>query len=147
MDVVVVLIGLGEALFGPKKIAEAAGGAGLKVVIHFDGVKGADFNTYLAAHADGDVDVEAGGVKLRLADGIRLFVGALLDEDALGRAFLFADEAGDAAETGLRVSAIVDQEREVAGCFDARCALFGVLNGGEAIFIDIAAEKVSGCLC
>ena len=143
----VVLVGLCETLFGPEKIAEAAGGAGFKVVVHLDGVEGADFDADLAAHANGDIDVEAGGIELRLADGVRLFVGALLNEDALGRALFFADEAGDTAEAGLWVSAVVDEERKVAGGFDARGALFGKLDGGKARFIDIAAEKVSGRLC
>ena len=81
--------------------------------VHLDGVEGADFNADLAAHADGDVDVEDGGVELGFADGVGLLVLALLDEDALGRAFLLADLAGDAAQSRLPVGAVVDQERKL----------------------------------
>ena len=147
MDLVVVLVGLCEALFGPKKIAEATRGAGFKVIVHLDGIEGADFDADLAAHADRDIDVESLGIELRLTDSVRLFVGALLDEDALRRALFFADKAGDAAQAGLRVRTVIDEKREVARGFDAGGALFGVLDGGKAIFIDVAAEKVSGCLC
>ena len=98
VNFVVILVRLGELLLVPQQRAEAVGGAQLVVGVHLDGVEGADLDADLAAHADGNVDVENLGIELRLADGIRLLVRAFFNEDALRRAFFFADEAGDAAQ-------------------------------------------------
>ena len=109
----VVLVGFGQFVFSPQQAAEAVGGAELKLVVHADGVEGADLDADLAAHADGDVDVEDGGIELHLADEVGLLVLALFDVDALRRAFFFADLAGDAAQAGFGVGAVVEQEREI----------------------------------
>ena len=146
VNLVVVLVGLGEPLLVEQKAAEAVVGAEVVVHIHLDGVEGADFNADLAAHADGDVDIEDGRVGLQLADGVGLLVGALLDEDALGRTLLLADLTGDAAHSGLPVRAIVDQEGKAARSLNLRDAFLGILDRDQPVFADVAAEKVSGSL-
>ena len=146
VDLVVVLVGFGELLLVQQQAAEAVGGAQLVVGVHLDGVEGADLDADLAAHADGDIDVEDCGVELQLADGIRLFVRALFDEDALRRAFLFADLAGDAAHALLPVGAVVDEEGKAARRLDLRQALLGILDRGQPVFADVAAEEIPGRL-
>src|SRR5438128_4592952 len=107
---------------------KSVGGAQLKFLIHLDRLEGADLNANLAAHANRDINVENGRVKLRLADVIGLFIFALCDVNALGRTFLLTNLASDAAQSGRGINAIKDQERKVAGVFLKRQALVGVLD-------------------
>src|SRR5208283_3597891 len=86
--------------------------------------------------------VEDRGVELRFAVCIRLLVLALLYEDALWRALFFADLAGDTAHPLVPVRAIVDQKREVARSLDLRRALLRILDRGQPVFADEAAEEV-----
>ena len=146
MNLVVVLVRFREPLLGPEEIVEAILGAEFEGCIHLDRVEGADLYADLAAHADGDINLELRGVELGLAGGVGLFVGALVDEDALGRAFLFADETGDAAQAGHRVCAVVYEEREIPRRFDSRGSFFRELNCGQPLLADVAAEKVTTCL-
>ena len=53
-------------------------------------------------------------IELRLADVVRLLVLALLDVDALGRTFLLADLAGDAAHALHRVVSIKNEKWKLA---------------------------------
>ncbi|MGB6302856.1 MAG: hypothetical protein WBF45_03840, partial [Acidobacteriaceae bacterium] len=92
----------------------------------------------------GDIDVENLGVELRLADRIGLFVRTFFNEDALRRAFFFADEAGDAAQPLLPVVAVVDEEGKIPIRLNLRQPLFRILNGGQSIFADVAAQKIPG---
>src|ERR1035437_10889900 len=114
MNLVVVLVLLGELFAIEEESAKAVVGGQLKVGIHLDGFKRADFNADLAAHADGDVDIEAGGIELWLADIIRLLVFGLVDVDALWGALFFADLAGDAAPAGFPVAGVLAQEGDDA---------------------------------
>ena len=113
MNLVVVLVRFGEVVLVPQQAAEAVGRAQLVVDIHLDGVERADLDADLAAHADGNIDIEDLGIELRLADGVGLFIGAFLNENALRRAFFFADLAGDAAQALLPVLAVVDEEGKI----------------------------------
>jgi hypothetical protein len=116
------------------------------VPVHADGVEGADLDADLAAHADGYVDVEDSGVKLRFADEIGLLIGAFFDVNASRRTFFFTNLAADAAQACIGVSAVVEQEGILARGLGQLAALLGILNCSEAVFIDEAAEEVSGCL-
>ena len=114
----------------------------LELRVHFDRFKRANFNADLAAHADGDIDVEARRIKLRLAHVVRLLVFALVDVDALGRAFFLADLAGHAAQAGLPVGAVVDKKGKYARVLDGGNPLFRILDRRQPFFGDIAAGEI-----
>ena len=61
MDLVVVLVRFGEFVAIEQQAAEAVVGGELELDVHLDGVERADLDADLAAHADGDIDVEAAG--------------------------------------------------------------------------------------
>src|SRR5260370_14983691 len=90
----------------------------------------------------GDVEFEYGRENLRLAKIVRLLVLALFNEDAFGRAFLFANLAGYTAQTLLPVVAVVNKERKIARCLGYAQAFFRKLNGGQPVFADVAAKEV-----
>jgi len=74
MNLVIVLVRPGEFLAVEKQPTEAVGSGQLKLRIHLDCFKRADFNTNLAAHADRNIDIEAGGIELLLPNVVRLLV-------------------------------------------------------------------------
>src|SRR5260370_36863178 len=94
----------------------------------------------------GDVEFEYGRENLRLAKIVRLLVLALFNEDAFGRAFLFANLAGCTAQTLLPVVAVVNKERKIARCLGLGQAFFWKLNGGQPVLADVAAEEIPGRL-
>src|SRR5947209_6745274 len=81
----------------------------------------------------------------QLAGGVRLLVLALLDINALRRAFLLADLAGDATQRAHRVvAALGDEKREIAIIFRQLGLLLRILHGGEARRIVEAADEIPG---
>ena len=89
------------------------------------------------------VDVEDRGVELQLAGGVGLLVLALLDVDALRRAFLLADLAGDAAQRAHRVGGVLgDEEGEVAVVLRQDGALLGILDRDQPRRVVEAAHEV-----
>jgi hypothetical protein len=96
---------IGKLLAIVEQAAETIVGGQLELVVHLDGFERANFNADLAAHANGNIDIEAGGIKLLLAHIIRLLVFAFVDVNALGRALFFADLASHATQAGLPVVA------------------------------------------
>ena len=141
MNRVIVLVRLGQLLAVEKQAAEAIVGGQLKFGVHLDGFKRADFNADLAAHADGNIDVEARGIKLRLAHVIRLLVLALLDVDALGRALFLADLAGHAAQAGLPVGAVVDQKGKDARVLGGGNPLLRILHRRQPLLGDVSCRQ------
>ena len=128
MNLVIVLIRFRKVLTIEEQSAKAVGGAQFKLGVHLDRFEGADLDADLAAHAHGDIDIEASRVDLHLSHEIRLLVGGLDDIDALRRTLFFADLAGHATQTGHGVSAVIYEERKVAGVLDRRNPLFGILH-------------------
>ena len=106
MNPVIILVRLSQLLAVEQQPAKAVRRAQLKLGIHLDGFKGANLDADLAAHANRNINVEFGRIKLRLAQCIRLFVRALDNINALRRAFLLADLAGHAAQPGLPIRAV-----------------------------------------
>src|ERR1700677_1297407 len=146
MDRAVIRVGLGQPRLVPKESAKAISRAQFKFGIHLDGFKRAHFNANLTTHTDGNIDIEHRRIKLRLAHGIRLFVFAFFNVDALRRAFLLADLAAHTAHTSLPVVAVVDKKGEVSRRFDLRQPLLWILHGCQAVFADVAAKKIPGRL-
>jgi hypothetical protein len=138
VDLVEVGVGLRELVAVDEEAFEAVAGRDFVVVIHLDGIKGAGLDAELAAHADGEVDVEDLGFLLHAA----FFVALGDDVDALGRAFFFADAAGDAAQAGDGVVAVVNEEGETAEVLREFVAFFRILDGGEPLGIVVAADEV-----
>ena len=88
------------------------------------------------------------GIELQLADGIRLLVLALVDVDALGRAFLFANLAGDAAQAGL-IGSVRCRRRGTGSCARSRSAAMrssGYWTVVSRSLVTIAAHEISGRL-
>src|SRR5205807_224640 len=126
-----------------QQSVKAVGVAQFELSIHFDRLERADFDTDLAAHANGDVDIENLRIELRFADVIRLLVLALLDVDALRRTFLLANLAGDATQARLRVVAVENQERKIARGFLRWKTFFGILDGRQPVCLDVTADEVT----
>src|SRR6185437_12150448 len=143
VNLVVVLVRLRQLVPIEHQAAEAVIRRQIELYVHLDGVERADLNADLARHADRNVDIEPRRVELRLAHRVRLLVLAFLDEDALRRAFLLADLAGNATHPRIPFRAVVDEKRKVARSLDLRQLLFGILHRGQAVFRDVAAEKVT----
>jgi len=144
VNVIVVLVRFGELLLIQEEGSEAVGGGEFEVGVHLDGVEGADLDADLAAHADGDIDVEFSGIELGFADGVGLFVRALFDEDALGGTLFFADLAGDAAHALLPIFAVVDEEGEIAVIGRQLGLHLGIFLGDVASRIVEAAHEIFG---
>ena len=149
MNLVIVLVGLGQLLAVQQQAAKAVGGAQLKLRVHLDGFKGADLDADLAAHADRNVDIEAGWIVLRFAQVVQLLVLGLLDIDAFGRALLLANLAGHAAQPRLplRPSAVPvlrvkNQEGKIARRLDGSDPLLRILDRGQPFRGEIAAGKI-----
>src|SRR4029077_19577034 len=102
----------------------------------------ADLDADLTAHANRNVDVECRRIKLRLAPVIGLLVFALNNIDALWRAFLLANLAGDTAQAGFGVFAIVNEERKIAVVLRQWVALFRILHRDQAILFEVTADEV-----
>ena len=113
-----------------------------KIFVHFDRFKRTNLDANLAAHADRNVDVEHRRIKLRFADVIRLLVLALSNIDALRRAFLFANLTGNAAQAGVGIVSIKNQEREISIILRQRTALFRILHRNQAILFEITSGKI-----
>ena len=114
MDLVIILVRFGKLLFAQKQVIESLALTQLEFLVHLDRLERTDLDANLAAHADRDVDVEHLRVKLRFAHVIGLLVVALDDVDALRRTFLLANLARHAAQSRLRIVAVVNQERKIA---------------------------------
>src|SRR5688572_20534466 len=106
----VIIIGLRQIAFVQEQSVETIKTAQLINLVHLDRVEGADLHTDLAAHANGDIDVENARMFLRLS----LLVAFENNIDALRGTFLFADLAGNASKAFLRISGVMDQERKIA---------------------------------
>src|SRR5882672_6214289 len=143
MNLVVVLVGLGEVGGVQEQPAKTVGVAQLELRVHLDGLKGTDLDTNLAAHADGDVDIKNRRVELRFADVVGFLVLALLDVDALRRTFFFTNLAGDTAQAGVGIVPVKEEERELARGFRKREALLRILDGREPRLVGVAADEVS----
>ena len=96
VNATIVLVGFCQLALVQKQPAKAIGLAEFKFRVHLDRVKGADFHANLAAHAHRYVDVKGRRLELKLPDEVWLLRFVFLYVNALGRAFFFANSAGDA---------------------------------------------------
>src|ERR1051326_829629 len=144
MDAVVIRVRFGELTLVEQQTAESVRLSDLECRVHFDGFERADLDTDLAAHANRYVNVEHRRIKLRFAHVVGLFVLALFDVDALRWTFLLANLASHTAQPGVRVIAVEKQERKVARRFLGRQTLLRILNRGQPVLLDIAADEVPG---
>src|SRR5215468_3799982 len=109
----------------------------LEFLVHLDRLEWTNFDADLATHTDRDVDVEHLRVKLRFAHVIGLSVITLDDVNALRRTFLLANFACHAAQSRVRIVAVVNQERKIAIVFRKRTALLWVLHRNQAFLVEI----------
>jgi|SRR5207249_3025954 len=108
MNSMIILVRLRQLFFSKKQRVEPLALTQFEILVHLNRFERANFDTDLAAHANRDVDVEHLRIKLRLAHVIGLLVVTLNNIDALRRALLLADLAGDAAQTGFGIISVVD---------------------------------------
>src|SRR5215467_6021619 len=85
-DAMIILVRFGQIFLAQKQIVESFAFTQFELLVHLNRFERANLNADLAAHANGDVDVEDFWVKLRSAHVIGLLVFALDDVDALRRA-------------------------------------------------------------
>ena len=142
MNLAIVVVGFGELMFVDEQAAEAIRGAQLEFRVHLDGFKRTDLGADAAAHADGEINIERGRVKLLLVLVIRFLVLALDDVDALGRTFLFANLTRHAAHTFHRIIAVEHEERKLARVLDGRGAFLRILHRGQTLVADVTAEEI-----
>jgi|GEM_PF-4012526 len=143
MDLVIIAIGLRQAFTIEEEILKAISRRDLEDFIHLDRIERTNLDADLAAHADGSIDAKDGGVELEFAGGVRFLVLALLDDDALRRAFFFADLASDAPERTHGIGRILgDEKREVAIIFWQDRLLLWVLYRHHALRIVVAPGEV-----
>lgn len=122
----VIIVGLRQIAFVQEQSFETIDPTQLIDLVHLNRVEGADLHTYLAAHANGDIDVENPRMFLWFA----LLVAFKNDINALWRTFFFTDLAGNTAKSFLRIAAVMDQKRKIAGVLLQQKPLFGILNRG-----------------
>src|SRR5207249_4625897 len=79
----------------------------------------------------------------RMLLGTAFFVALQDDVNALRRTILFADFARYATQSLLRILAVVNEEREVAGILFLREPFLGVLDCDEPRFFCVAADEVA----
>src|SRR5439155_571746 len=142
-DAVIIFVWLRQLLFALEEKVKAFALTQLKILVHLDCFKWTDLDANLAAHADRNIDVEHLRVKLRFAHVIGLFVVAFDDVDALGRTFLLANLARHAAQSRVRVVAVVKQERKIAIVLRKRIALFGILHRDQPLLVEITSDEIS----
>ena len=142
MDLPIILVRFGELMLVEQQTGKAVGVAQFELSIHFDRLERANFDADLAAHANGDVDIENLWIELRFADVIRFLVLALDDVDALWRALLLANLAGHTAQSGLRI-VVVNQNRKIAIVLRQRSPLLRILHCDQALLVEITSDKVS----
>src|SRR6266404_4077625 len=140
----VIGIRLRQLVLAQKQCVESLAFTELKFLVHFDRFERTNLDANLAAHTDRDIDVEYRRIKLRLAHVIGLLVFALNNIDALRRAFLLADLARHAAQTGFRIVAVVREERKVAIVLGQRNALLRILHRDQTILLEITSDEVPG---
>src|ERR1043166_151969 len=143
MDFVIIAVRLGKLFLLKEQMIEPLSLTKLEVLVHLDRLERADFDANLAAHADGNVDVESCRIKLRLPDVVRFLIFALNYIDALRRTFLLADLASHAAQPGVRIVAVKNQEGKVAIIFGKRDTFFRILDRDEALFFEIASREIA----
>ena len=137
-----MLVGLGQFFAVVQQPTEAISRAELKLRIHFYGFKRANFYANLAAHAYGDIDIEARRIKLLLAHIVRLLIRALDDVNALGRTLFLAYLASHATQACLPVRTVVDQERKVPRSLNWGDPLLRILDRSEPVGGHKTARKV-----
>ena len=108
MNSMIILVRLRQLFFPKKQRVEPLALTQFEILVHLDRFERANLDTDLAAHANRDVDVEHFRIELRLAHVIGLLVVTLNNIDALRRALLLADLAGDAAQAGFGIISVVD---------------------------------------
>ena len=125
-----------------KQAPKSIGLTEFKLSVHFDRVEGANFDADLTAHADGDVDVKGRRLELVFADKIWLFRLVFLNENALRRAFLFADLASDATKPLHRIAPVENKKRKVSIVLFSGDLLFRILDRGEVFRIMVTPDKI-----
>ena len=145
VNATVVLVGLCQLALVQKQAAKAIGLAEFEFRVHLDRVKGTYFHANLAAHAHRYVDVKGRRLKLEFPDEVRLFRFVFLNVNALGRAFFFANSAGDATESLHGILAVVNEEGKVAGVFFGGNSLLWVFDRRQVVLG--RAESPGKVLC
>src|SRR5262249_10751440 len=147
MNSMIIVVRLRQIILAHQQRIKAFATTQLKVLVHLDRLKWANFDTNLAAHANRDIDVEDLWVKLWFTHIIGLLVIALNNINALRWTFLFTNLARHTAQTCVRISAVINEERKIPIVLWQRTPLFRVLHRNQPFLVEIAPDKVSRCNC
>ena len=104
----IILVRLRKLGFAHQQIVETAATTEFEILVHLDRFKRTDFDADLAAHAYRDIDIENLRIQLWFAHVVGLFVVAFRYVNALRRAFLLTNLAGDTSQPGLSVVSVVN---------------------------------------
>ena len=107
----------------------------LKIAIHADGFKGADLDTYLAPHADRDINIKGLGLKLHFAQKVRFLNGVLFNVDTLRRTLLFTDLTRNASQACFPVVSVVDKKGKITRILLGGDLLLGIFHRCETLWI------------
>src|SRR5262249_15286537 len=147
MNSMIIVVRLRQIILAHQQRIKAFATTQLKVLVHLDRLKWANFDTNLAAHANRDIDVENLWVKLLFTHIIGLLVIALNDINALRWTFLFTNLAGDAAQTCVPIFAIKNEDRQIPVVLRQRHPHLRILHCYQTFVIEITPDKVSRGNC
>src|SRR5881398_133703 len=114
----------------------------LEFLVHLDRLKWANLDANLAAHANGDINVEDFWVKLWFAHVIGLLVFALYDVNALRWAFLLTNLTRDTTQACVRIVAVINEKWKIPVILGKRISLLRVLHRDQAFLVEITPDKV-----
>src|SRR5215475_5345504 len=143
MNSMIIVVRLRQIILAHQQRIKAFATTQLKVLVHLDRLKWANFDTNLAAHANRDIDVEDLWVKLWFTHIIGLLVLAFDDINALRWTFLLANLARNAAQTGVRIVAVVNEKRKIPVILRKRISLLRILHGHKSLLVEITSDKVA----
>jgi hypothetical protein len=107
----------------------------LKIPINAYGLKGADLDTYLAPHADRDINIKGFGLKLHFAQKVRFLHGVFFNVNTLRGTLLFTDLTGNASQARFPIVSIVDKKGKITGILLGGDLLLGIFHRCETLWI------------
>src|SRR5204863_4134970 len=137
-----IFVRFGKLLFAEQQRIEPLAFTQLEILVHLNGFEWTHLDANLATHANRNVDVEHFRVELWFAHVIGFFVVALDDVNALRRTFFLANLARHTAQPGMRIVAVINQERKIAIIFGKRNSFLRILHRDKPVLLEITSDKI-----